>query len=176
MDDPVFEPWSLEETPEGAAPQVRWRSRRAGAPPPMRPQTSPSPSVHRPRVTTPTARLAGTRGFLRSMAVPRLQEATQRLSMARHDVRLEDLLDSSPPLIRVALKPWRGPLADADDPGGVFELSIDYGPEEHAVAHSKLLGPGGPMSREERVPTRKLGGEWIDARVLDFIGLVLDRV
>lgn len=178
MDDPLFDPWCLDEEPSPPGEpreKSRWRSPEATGP--MVP--APGPVVDRlepeqvPARRTPRSRLSGTPGFLRSMAAPRLQAAAQRASMARHDARMEDLLDSPRPTLGLTLLPWTPPLSTAEPVRGRLEIGIQDREGEHVTLRYRIAGADGPTLGEERIATAKLTASWLDARVLDFIARVL---
>jgi hypothetical protein len=126
--------------------------------------------------TTPRDRLSGTPGFLRTMAVPRMEEFAQRLQMARHDAVVEDLLDGTPALVRLTVRPWRGPWTDDPaPPRGILELALEAGTEERVTVRS-WLSPEAPAPYEEvRVPPSKVGAAWLEGAILDFVARLLAR-
>lgn len=171
MDDPIFDPWGDDDTGaadtapvpapvKGAAP--RWRS--ASARPPVRP-----PSVER-------ARLPGAAGFLRSMAVPRLEEVVQRLELARHEAALEDALDGPVPRVRLWLRAHPGPL-DEEEPRGRSRLEMVL--EEEPEPLLRLRAWADPTSEDPsqlgEISLGRLGASWLDERVMMFVGDVLGR-
>ena len=176
MDDPIFDSWTRDtEPPPSAVPRApRWRSpETAGPTVPVAP-SSAAPRAARAPTSPPRARLSGTPGFLRTMAVPRLEDIAQRLVMARHEAVVEDLLDEAPPIVRLTMRPWRGQLAAPSAVAeGSLELAIEEGTEE--ISLHVWLGPRtGPSSDQERVPTAKLGAAWLEGRVLSFVQRLLD--
>jgi hypothetical protein len=177
MDDPLFDPWSLDEetAPADARTKPRWRSRDTPSPVvpeprPVAPTPDPAPSPRMPR-----SRLPGTPGFLRTMAAPRLRETALRLSMARHEARVDDLLDGPAPTLRLVLQPWSSPLADERPREGVLEIGIEDPDPQHVVVRYGISCSEPPVVREDRIPTTKLSSSWLDARLLDFVTLVLDE-
>ena len=175
MDDPIFDPWSRDEdspSAETRRPQ-RWRFRGASAPTFQAGSSSSLSPPERNAPRTPRARLAGTPGFLRTLAVPRLEEAAQRLTMARHQAFVEDLLDASPPVVRLTLKPWQAPLASGRSAEGRLLIGLPD-PNGETVSLSYDLGDQGePVV--EHVPAARLSGTWLEFNILAFIGRVLDE-
>jgi hypothetical protein len=112
---------------------------------------------------------------LRSIAAPRLTDIAQRLALARHEAAVEDHLDAFPPVLRLTVRPWRGPLAAPDAVEGVLEI-MPLGVEQDAVGlRYACEAPERPLAEEERIPTAKLTASWLEGRVLGFVGQVLDR-
>lgn len=192
MDDPIFDPWSVdgeEASVEGAAdtPQPRWRSRAAPTPrvpPPFTPtvpsQVPPSRSVGpeslQPGAPTPRGRLAGTAGFLRSMAVPRLLEIVRQLEMARHEAQVDDQLDDATPVLRLRLRAWRGPwTAKLSPPVGALELRLEGGPDGEVWVRQWLDLSSDEPSEESRIPVTKVSAAWLQSLALRFVEGVLSR-
>lgn len=176
MDDPIFDPWGLdiERTPPGAPTPLRWRSQSSGKPTaPVRPPAPGPPD--RAAIPTPRARLVGTPGFLRTMAVPRLKEMAQRLVLARHDAVVEDLLDASRPRVQLTVRPWRAPLTPHEASDGRLELGIEDEGEERISLRFWLGAHSEVPTGQESIPTAKLDGAWLEGRVLGFLGQLLDR-
>jgi hypothetical protein len=118
--------------------------------------------------------LAGTPGFLRTMAVPRLEQVAQRLQMARHEAHVEDLLDGVPPAIRLTVRPWSNPMDEGREPmAGMLEFVVE------PVAHGMILaqswtGASFDVPLEElRVPPGSFGAAWLETRVLEFLAKLL---
>jgi hypothetical protein len=110
------------------------------------------------------------------MAVPRLQEFSLRLHMARHAAVVEDLLDGTPALVRLTLVPWRGPWTEElSPPRGTFELALETGPDELVAVRMWLDVDTNAPTEELRVAPSKLGAAWLEGRVLDFVARVLAR-
>jgi len=109
------------------------------------------------------------------MAAPRLSDIAQRLLMARHDAQVEDLLDGSPPVLRLALRPWQGPLAGPDPVEGTLEIEPIGMEQDAVVVRSACEDPERPWAEEERIPAAKLTAAWLEGRILAFVGKVLDR-
>ncbi len=159
VDDPLFDPWGRDAENAHAPSRVPTRWRAPAGPPPSLP---------------PRARLAGTPGFLRTMAVPRLQEVALRLHMARHHAVVEDHLDGAPPLIRLTVRPWRGPWSEGQEPPeGTLELVLEPGAEGMVIAESWI----GPAAKEPaalaRVAPAKFGAAWLEGQVFDFLARLL---
>jgi hypothetical protein len=121
----------------------------------------------------PHSRLTGTPGFLRTMAVPRLQETALRLSMARHQAHLEDLLDAPEPVLQLTLRPWSSPLAEEKPGVGHLVIGIQTLAQEYVTLRYWVGGPDGAPPRDDRIATDKITSSWLDCRLLDFIGFVL---
>lgn len=183
MDDPLFDPWGSEpeSPPPVSAGGGRWRA-PAGNTPPTPPATYgrgerrvTGPDGSRPTLL-PRARLAGMAGFLRTMSVPRIEEVAQRLQLARHDAVVEDLLDQTPPRIRLTVRPWRGPWTEGlSPPAGVLELELDTGEDEQVIMRIWLDPEADEPTAETSVPPARLGAAWLDAQVLDFVAKLLER-
>ncbi|MGD8281575.1 MAG: hypothetical protein PVF69_10500 [Gemmatimonadota bacterium] len=109
------------------------------------------------------------------MAVPRLEETALRLTMARHDAQVEDLLDDPAPLLRLTLRPWSSPLSDEEPREGHLEIGLEDLDQEYVTVRSWLAEPGASAVREDRIATTRITSSWLDSRLLDFIGLVLDQ-
>jgi hypothetical protein len=109
------------------------------------------------------------------MAVPRVQEIAQHLTMARHQSVAEDLLDSSPPSVRLTFRPWQGPLSRDGSVEGHLEITVESLHQDCVVVRSAVRdGERLVAEDQERLPTKRLTAGWLEARILTFIGLVLD--
>ncbi|MEQ1856732.1 MAG: hypothetical protein ABL963_09685 [Longimicrobiales bacterium] len=196
MDDPLFDPWASE--PDAPAPPqspqapVRWRA--LAGPPPSVPRSrldrtpaaagpvsatpmdaAPTPP-RRPAGVVPRARLAGTPGFLRTMAVPRLHDVASRLQMARHTASVEDALDDVPPAVTLAVRPWSGPWTADDVPvDGMLELMVSPGAEGEVIARTWLGPRHDILDHEVSVAPAKLSAAWLEGRVFDFLARLLRR-
>jgi hypothetical protein len=98
--------------------------------------------------------------------------------MARHEVSVEDLLDGPEPLLRLTLRPWSSPLADEEAGVGSLEISIEELDQEYLRARYQVLGPERTAPRasgEDRIATAGITSSWLDSRLLDFVGLVLQH-
>ena len=174
MDDPIFDPWSVdteESASESAPPPTspRWRSPvRAGpvVPPPQVPPRSLGPA--------PVARLRGAEGFLRAVAVPTLEEIAGRLRVARHSAAVLDRLAETPAVVRLSMRPWRGPPSgDPAAPIATLELALEAG-GEHLVAQVSGDGDSGPPGHDRsRIPVGELDTARIERLASEFIARVL---
>ncbi len=155
MDDPLFDPWAAETDAPASHSPPRWRA-------PVRP------------VRAAPVRLAGTPGFLRTLVVPRFQEIAVKLQMARHDARVEDSLDASPPRVRLTVRLWRGPFNEQEGPAeGTLELALETAPTPEVVACTWIGPSSGPPAEEVTVSPPKLGAAWLESQVVDFLGRLL---
>jgi hypothetical protein len=112
------------------------------------------------------------------MAEPRLVDFAQRLSMARHDAAVEDLLDGSPPRLLLSLRPWRGPWTDElSPPQGTLELALEAGPEGQVAVRMWLdANPEADEPTEMvRLAPARLSAAWLEGLTLDFVGRLLAR-
>jgi hypothetical protein len=110
------------------------------------------------------------------MAVPRLRSVITRLQMARHEAWLEDLLDESPPLIRMTMRPWRALLRPAPPPPlATMEIELDEQAEASVVARMWIEPTVAPEA-EIRVSVPRMSARWLDDVSLEFVERVLDRV
>ena len=180
MDDPIFDPWGFEsEAPPPTAPANRWRAPSGLTPtPPATARSGPRGTLSEIRgpAPLPRARLAGTAGFLRSMAVPRIEEIARRLQLARHRAVLEDLLEGAPPLLRLTVHPWRGPWTKPlAPPVGVFELRIEPKADEELTLRLRLDLDADQPHEEVTLQVSQLNGASLDARVLEFVEKLLAR-
>lgn len=108
------------------------------------------------------------------MVVPRLCDIAQRLQIARHEARLEDALDETPPAVRLAVRPWSGPFVEDEMPlDGLLELTVDPGAEGEVIARTWLGPAGDVLEREVSVTPAKLGAAWLEGQVLDFLAKLL---
>ncbi len=180
MDDPIFDPWgddaekavaSPTPQPPAAVPGQRWRSPAPGkAALPLRAGLATP-------LSTPRERLAGTAGFLRSMAAPRLAEIAGRLQLARHESSVEDLLDGTPPTLRLLFRPWRGPWTEQlAAPLGVLELVLADDSEERVALRTWLDVESPQPTQEVLVSPARLGAEGLQRAALDFVRARLARV
>ncbi len=178
MEDPIFDPWSVEAEERAEPPPRTSRWRSPGSAGSTIPATRPTPSPAMSTVPTshPRARLAGTAGFLRSMATPRLEAISRRLRMARHETSLQDLLGESPALLRFEIRPRPGPLSESVqlEPGRL-EVALEEGPAEHVVARFWLDLSSDVPSEQVRIATAKLEAAWIEELALHFVERVLSR-
>lgn len=181
MDDPVFDPWGLDDEPPAAEPRktVRWRS--PDVPTSHVPGQTSRGSASRPHdkselstTRRPRSRLTGTPGFLRSMAAPRLREGAQRLTMARHYAYVDDLLDSPRPALRLVFRPWQSPLAGGASPEGLFEIRPD-GPNGEYVTFTYQVNSHDASTHEDSIATSKLTASLLESRLVAFVTLVLDE-
>jgi hypothetical protein len=159
VDDPVFDPWGGEPEAAPARASGRWSA-------PATPPTLPAPR----------SRLAGTPGFLRTMAAPRLEQVAHRLEMARHGAAVEDLLDGVPPAIRLTVRPWSNPMdEDVEPAAGMLEFVVEPGAHGMILAQSWTGASFDVPLEELRVPPGSFGAAWLEARVLDFLARLLGR-
>lgn len=181
MDDPIFEPWSetgtQPATPRPAQPPNRWRPLPWSGPeqPPVSSPSIPGPERPSRQRANPKRRLKGTTGYLRTMAIPRLEDVVQRLLMARHEADLEDLLEEDHPRILLTLRPWLGPWAEtAEVVTSRLEVAVENGGEEQVVVRV-WFGQGSDHDGIARITAPKLSAQWLERRVLEFVDHVLDR-
>jgi hypothetical protein len=148
-------------------------------------QDSPSPALRTPEAGAADhdyaagrgKRLSGTAVLLRQTALPRLVEIARRLQMARHEVSIEDLLDQSPPLLRLWMRPWRGPLCDDPTPPlARLELILTSGEGELVVARTWLDDGLDNPTREVGIPAAGLGGDPLIRVTADFVERVLSAL
>lgn len=165
------EPARPVAAPPANAP--RWRS-PAGPGPTPPPSPHAGPDLRRASVSADRPRLAGTPGFLRSMAVPRLEEIVRRLQMARHQAAVEDFLEAEPPTLRFTLRPWRGPWTEElAPPSGRLVLSLE---DEDSVSVRAWLDPESEEPEHEaKVPPMRVSAAWLERLVLDFVERLLSR-
>ena len=110
------------------------------------------------------------------MAVPRLQDVTQRLQMARHEASVEDRLDGSPPSLRLTLRPWRGPWTEElHPPQGLLEVTLDAGPDGPVTLRTWLDDEADRPTEEAEVSPSKLSAGWLGSHVVHFIERLLAR-
>jgi len=109
------------------------------------------------------------------MAVPRLEDTVQRLRLGRHSAALEDRLHASPPSIRLAVRPWRGPLSEQLSVEGLLEIRIEREPEEVVEVWYSITPPCGAPLPADRITAVKLDAGWLEGRVLAFVGALLGR-
>jgi hypothetical protein len=165
MDDPIFDPWGADTSGAGASAPApsRWRSRGG------------IPSLPLASDTREPGRLPGTRGYLRTMASPRLGSLIARLQLAQHDAALEDALEGSPPLIRITFRPRRGPFTQAPpSPFATLEFEIQEGEEEVIVARW-WVEPTVKPTAESTVAPSGASGAWLERVCLAFVEQVFDR-
>lgn len=154
-EDPIFEPWSGEES---APAPGRW------GPPAV------DVEGHLPVRRTETVDL------LRGVAVPRLEAIGKRLEMARHETSLEDLLDESDRLLRFDLKPWPGPLSGSDlQRSAMLEFGVDAESPGLVRVWYWLDRLGEAPDKVASLPTSRLTISRIERVILDFVEKVLQR-
>ncbi|MGE0159647.1 MAG: hypothetical protein AB7T31_09550 [Gemmatimonadales bacterium] len=88
---------------------------------------------------------------------------------------MEDLLGEDPALIRLELRPWKGPFDHA--PGGPFstmEIELEEG-DAASVAFRMWIDPTVTPSEEARLLAIKVGAAWIEESALRFVERVLAR-
>ncbi|MBM4183335.1 MAG: hypothetical protein FJ207_03815 [Gemmatimonadetes bacterium] len=141
----------------------------------MEPRTAPAADTLR-ATAQPRARLAGAPGFVRTMAMPRLHDLAQRLQLARHEAAAEDLLEDTPPSIRLIFKPWRGPWTEElSPPRSMLVLVLASEPEDRIIVRTWLDGEANEPADETSIPTTKVSAAWLESVVLEFVERVLAR-
>jgi hypothetical protein len=109
------------------------------------------------------------------MAVPRLRSVITRLQMARHEAWLEDLLEDSPPLIRMTMRPWRALLTPTPPPPlATLEIELDEQAEASVVARI-WTEPTVEPEAEVRVSVARVSAGWLEDVSLEFVERVLDE-
>jgi hypothetical protein len=109
------------------------------------------------------------------MAVPRLHSVITRLQMARHEAWLEDLLEESPALIRLTMRPWRTLLTRTPPPPlATMEIELDEQTDASVVARI-WIQPTVEPEAEVRVPVARVSAGWLEDVSLEFVERVLDR-
>lgn len=171
MDDPIFDPWWLEAgDPRPPSSGTRWRS-NSGVRPQMPP---PRPAPGRPSDTTHEGELTGTAAFWPAVVVPEIESLATRLAAARHGTRVEDLTEASPPVIRLVVTPWTGPLDEDDEARwGVLELALEARPEEVVVARYWLGPPAGRPVLESSLPGPNVAAAWLERIAVDFLARLM---
>jgi hypothetical protein len=110
------------------------------------------------------------------MAAPRIQDVATSLRLARHEAVAEDELESSPPLLRLRLRPWRGAMAEKrSGPWARLEIELQEDTEERVVVRAWLDDGTGDPSDEVAVAPGRLRAGWLEALVLEFVRDVLDH-
>ena len=110
------------------------------------------------------------------MAVPRLEDIARRLQMSRHPAAVEDLLAETPAVVRLSMRPWRGPWTEElSPPEGALELMLDDRPEERVVVRIWLDNAATAPAEEAHVTTAKLGAGWLEQLAADFVARMLSR-
>ena len=138
--DPVAEtvPTPLRGIPspaEGPLPP-RWRPVE-GSPTP-RPRSAPR-ALSRPSDVTPRPEVPLDPAPLRvspltEVVLPALRALTQRLELARHDVRIDDRSDRMPSSVRFQFHAWTGPFDDSPTrPAPVLEFVEENGGEQVTI-------------------------------------------
>lgn len=179
MDDPIFDPWGVEAASAGAVgPRTAATPQPPASTPPSRWRSTGGALRARPgSASVQRARLPGTAGFLRTLAVPRLLDAALRLEMARHTATVEDLLDAAPPSLRLLLRPWRGPWTEElSAPLGVLELVLADGPGGPVTVRTWLDAESAEPTDEMEVPPSRVGAAWLDQAVVAFVKARLTRI
>jgi hypothetical protein len=109
------------------------------------------------------------------MAVPRLRTVITHLQIARHEAWLEDLLEASPPLIRMTMRPWRAVLASTPPPPvATMEIELEE-PEEASVIARMWTASTVKPDAEVRAPVPRVSAGWLEDICLVFVRRVLDR-
>jgi hypothetical protein len=109
------------------------------------------------------------------MAVPRLRAVIVRLQIARHEAWLEDLLEGSPPLIRMTMRPWRAILTHTPPPP-LATLEVELEDQEEASVVARMwIEPTVKPETEVRVPVARVSAGWLEDVSLEFVERVLDR-
>jgi hypothetical protein len=109
------------------------------------------------------------------MVVPRLRTVITRLRIARHEAWLEDLLEVSPPLIRMTMRPWRAVLAPTPPPPlATLEIELEEQTEASVVARM-WIGPTVKPEAELRAPLPRVNASWLEGVSVDFVERVLDQ-
>jgi hypothetical protein len=111
------------------------------------------------------------------MAVPRIVGLVQRLQMAQHEAAVEDLLEATPPLLRVTFRPRRGPFIHGPPPPfATLEIGLQEGGKEELVTARWWIVPTVEPTAELSVPPSRAGGAWLDQVFVEFVEQVLERV
>ena len=105
-----------------------------------------------------------------------MEEFAQRLQMARHDAVVDDMLDGTPALLRLTVRPWRGPWTEElAPPRGTFELALEPGAEEGVTVRLWLDLEAQAPSDAARVPPSRISAAWLEGAILDFVARLLAR-
>lgn len=95
--------------------------------------------------------------------------------MARHEAGVEDHLEESPALVRLAVRPWHEALSHhPPPPWGRLEVAPADGLEDVAIVRAWIDSAAHDApTLEERVPVSKLTAPLLEALTLDFLGRLL---
>jgi hypothetical protein len=96
--------------------------------------------------------------------------------MAGHEAKVDDLLDTERPCVRLGFVPKPGPLdARSGAETAVLEMSLAHdGQHELVVARRWLHETSTDPVEEQRIPAPKFGAPWLEARLLSFVARTLD--
>jgi hypothetical protein len=109
------------------------------------------------------------------MAVPRLATLAHQIRGARHEARVEDQLAEDPPLIRLEMRAWKGPMTHIPNPPfSTMEIQLEEG-ETAEVVVRMWVDPTVAPDEEARMPAVKLRAAWLDELAFRFVSGVLDR-
>jgi hypothetical protein len=108
------------------------------------------------------------------MAAPRIQDVATTLLAARHEAVAEDELESSPPLLRLRLRPRLGAMAEErSGPWARLELELREDTEDGVVVRAWLDDHTADPSDEVALPPGRLRAGWLEALLLEFVSDVL---
>ena len=155
IEDPLFEPWSVDAEPKPA---------------PVGGSALGEPAIG-PRMGE-----VSTVDFIRATAGALLDVVAARLRLSRHETSLHDMLDEPPHVLRFELKPWPGPLSDwTSDRAAVLEIGFIAGSADTVSAWCWLDHASEAPSEIATIPSSTLTASWLESVILDFVAKVLER-
>jgi hypothetical protein len=168
LEDPIFEPWSREESGSDSEETLADR----GAP--------EAESVLEAAAAAEPSRelevdLPHPLGLVRRIGVPRLEAISRELRLARHRTALVDLLEGPTRLLRFELTPWLSPLSARSPRSAVLEIGLASESDTLVTAWCWLDASGEAPYKTSVVSSEKLDPAWVERTVLDFVARVLER-
>lgn len=108
--------------------------------------------------------------------MPCLAKIAQRLREARHEAWVEDRLAETPPVLRLSVRPWRGPWSEETSPqGGVLVLALEDAPEERVLVRAWLATEAEEPTGGTSIAPIRVSAAWLERLVVGFVAQLLER-
>jgi len=113
---------------------------------------------------------------MRSVGIPEVERAAQRLEAVDHQLKVQDLLDLPDPALRVLFWPRPGSMhVGSERTRATLEIAVNW--EGEGKVEAKYWGD---LPSEKillgQTPVDSFDLDWFNARVLDFIEAILGQV